>query len=92
MNLNFMMLGMIIMASFVAALFFLRYWRETRDRFFLFFALAFTLEGCNRIILGLQRYSDEQEPFFYLVRLAAFTLILVAIIDKNLRRKPGGTK
>lgn len=87
MNINLMMLGMIIMACFVAALFFLRYWRETRDRFFLFFALSFTLEGVGRIILGLQRYSDEQEPFIYLIRLAAFSMILIAILDKNWIRK-----
>lgn len=92
MNLNFMMLGMIIMASFVASLFFLRYWRQTRDRFFLFFALSFLLDATGRVILGLQHYSDEQEPFFYLFRLAAFSVILIAIIDKNWRRRPGETK
>jgi hypothetical protein len=87
MHLSLMMLGAIAMACFVASLLFLRSWRETRDRFFLFFSLAFCVEGVGRIVLGLQRYSDEQEPFFYLIRLLSFVIILVAIIDKNFFRK-----
>lgn len=71
------------MASMVAALFFLRFWRDTRDRFFLLFAIAFVIEGLNRALLGLTGVSQEHEPFFYLVRLFAFGLILVAIVDKN---------
>ena len=71
------------MASMVAALFFLRFWQDTRDRFFLLFAIAFAIEGLNRALLGLTVVSQEHEPFFYLVRLFAFGLILVAIVDKN---------
>jgi Family of unknown function (DUF5985) len=80
---NSVILGAIAMASMVAALFFLRFWRDTRDRFFLLFAIAFVIEGLNRALLGLTVVSQEHEPFFYLVRLFAFGLILVAIVDKN---------
>jgi Family of unknown function (DUF5985) len=80
---NSVILGAIAMASMVAALFFLRFWRDTRDRFFLLFAIAFGVEGLNRALLGLTAVSQEQEPFFYLVRLFTFGLILVAIVDKN---------
>lgn len=80
---NSVILGAIAMASMVAALFFLRFWRDTRDRFFLLFAIAFGVEGLNRALLGLTAASQEQEPFFYLVRLFTFGLILVAIVDKN---------
>jgi MFS-type transporter involved in bile tolerance (Atg22 family) len=81
---NSVILGAIAMASMVAALFFLRFWRDTRDRFFLLFAIAFGgIEGLNRALLGLTAVSQEQEPFFYLVRLFTFGLILVAIVDKN---------
>ena len=83
MRVNAVILGAIAMASWVAALFFLRFWKNTRDRFFLFFAVAFFAEALNRAALGLTPVSHEQEPFFYLVRLFAFGLILVAIIDKN---------
>jgi uncharacterized membrane protein HdeD (DUF308 family) len=71
------------MACFVICLFFLRFWKKTRDRFFLFFAVSFALEGVNRIILGLDYRANENEPVYYLVRLLSFVLILIAIIDKN---------
>jgi len=80
---NSVLLGAIAMASLVAALFFLRFWTETRDRFFLFFAIAFFVEALSRAALGVTTVKSEQEPFFYLVRLCAFGLIIVAILDKN---------
>jgi hypothetical protein len=81
------LLGATAMASLVAALFFLRFWRETGDRFFLYFAVAFGMEGLNRSVLGLSTVSQETEPFFYLVRLIAFLLILAAIVDKNRKKR-----
>jgi hypothetical protein len=81
------LLGATAMASLVAALFFLRFWRETGDRFFLYFAVAFGIEGLNRSVLGLSSVSQETEPFFYLVRLIAFLLILAAIVDKNRKKR-----
>ncbi len=75
--------GGIAMGSFIAGLFFLRFWRQTRDVFFLCFALSFWLEAGNRIALGLLAHNDESEPAFYLVRLLAYGLILFAIWHKN---------
>jgi hypothetical protein len=80
---NQLLLGAIAMASLVIGLFFLRFWKNTRDRFFLFFAAAFWLEGLNRALLGLQGSGSENEPLVYMVRLFSFVLILVAILDKN---------
>jgi hypothetical protein len=80
---NQILLGAIAMANLTIGLFFLRFWKKTRDRFFLFFAVAFSLEGLNRVLLGLFNETTENEPFFYLVRLLSFVLILIAIIDKN---------
>jgi uncharacterized membrane protein HdeD (DUF308 family) len=85
---NLLLLGANAMASLVAGLFFLRFWRDTRDRFFLFFATAFGVEGVNRIALGLTDVSQENEPYFYLVRLFSFLLILAAIVDKNRKKSP----
>lgn len=82
---NLMFLGAIAMANFTASLFFLRFWRHSRDRFFMFFALAFAIEALIRVMLGVIHYSSEQEPLFYLVRLFSYVLIIVAIIDKNRR-------
>ena len=45
--------GAIAMASFVIALFFLRFWRNSRDRFFLYFSLSFGIEGVHRIVSAL---------------------------------------
>lgn len=80
---NQLLLGAIAMASLVIGLFFLRFWKNTRDRFFLFFAAAFFVEGVNRALLGLQESGSENEPLVYLIRLFSFVLILIAILDKN---------
>jgi hypothetical protein len=80
---NSLILGAVAMASSVAALFFLRYWRKTRDVLFLLFALAFAVDAITRVTLGLGGGGGEQEPLFYLARLVTFALILVAIIQKN---------
>jgi hypothetical protein len=82
-SMNAVVLGAIAMASLVAALFFLRFWRDTGDRFFALFALAFALDAATRLGLGLTDVAAEYEPFFYVARLVTFALILIAIIDKN---------
>ncbi|MDQ3026223.1 MAG: DUF5985 family protein [Pseudomonadota bacterium] len=85
---NEILVGGIATASLVAALFFFRFWRATRDRFFMYFALSFALEGVNRLALYLTVGPNEDAPAYYLVRLLAYGLILAAIIDKNRDRKP----
>lgn len=80
---NLFLLGAVAMASFITALFFLRFWNQTRDPLFLLFAIAFAVDAVTRIALGLWTISSEQEPFFYLARLVTFALILVAIVNKN---------
>ena len=80
-----LLVGAVACASLVAALFFLRFWTHTRDRFFLFFALSFAIEGVNRVILYLSVGLYEDAPVYYVVRLVAYGLILAAIIDKNRR-------
>lgn len=87
MAMDLMLLGAIAMACFMASLFFLSFWKTTRDRFFLFFAVSFGLEGCSRILLGLNYYSNEQAPLFYLIRLFAFLIILGAIVEKNITKR-----
>lgn len=81
--LNTMLIGAIAMASATISLFFFSYWRSTRDRFFLFFALAFLLEAINRILLAIASVRGEDAPEYYLIRLLAYSLILIAIVDKN---------
>ncbi len=80
---NSVLLGAVAMASSIAALFFLRFWRQTRDRLFLLFSLAFAVDAVTRLALGLVEVSSEHEPLFYMARLVTFALIAVAIIHKN---------
>lgn len=85
---NQMLSGALALACFVAALFFLRFWRNTRDRFFLYFALSFALEGVNRIGIGsLALGGDEDHPLFYGLRVIAYGLIVAAIWRKNRERR-----
>jgi len=87
-----MLTGAIAMASTVIALFFLRFWRNTRDRFFMYFALSFGIEGAHRVYSALTYQDAEDSPLHYLVRLLAYGLIIWAILEKNLpqRNKDGG--
>ena len=84
-----MLLGAVAMASFVAALFFLRFWTQTRDPLFLYFAAAFGIDAVSRLALGLSQPSDELEPLYYAARLAMFGLIIAGIIQKN---RPSGLR
>jgi uncharacterized membrane protein HdeD (DUF308 family) len=81
--------GMIAMASLIIALFFLRFWRNTRDRFFLYFALSFGIEGVHRIVATMTLDETEDSPLHYLVRLLAYGLIIWAILEKNLPSRKG---
>jgi hypothetical protein len=77
--------GALTMACFVTGLVLLKFWRMTRDRFFLLFALAFWLFALNWIVLALAHPSDENRHWLYVVRLPTFLLIVLAILDKNRR-------
>lgn len=84
-SLQVLLLGATAAASFVAALFFLKFWRRTADRFFLLFSVAFFVDAGHRVVLGLID-PNEQGPHVYLGRLLVFFLILTAIFYKNRRR------
>ena len=79
------MTGAIVLASWLAGLFFLRFWRDTRDRLFLIFAGAFWLLGLTRLALVI--VQREEHHYIYWIRLAAFVLIVIAIVDKNRPRR-----
>ncbi len=77
------LLGVIATAFGTAGVFFLKFWRDTRDWFFLAFAASFLVEGVNRCAYLLVDKPNEGSPWIYFVRLLAFLLILVAILRKN---------
>ena len=82
-----LMTGAICMGSLVIALFFLRFWRDSGDRFFLYFAASFFIEGLHRLYSALHDAGGEDSPLHYLIRLLAYGLILWAILEKNLPRE-----
>jgi hypothetical protein len=76
--------GLLTCGYVVAGGFFLSFWFRTRDGLFGLFALAFWLMALNQalpILLGIPK--EEQSPA-YLLRLAAFVLIIIGILRKNL--------
>jgi hypothetical protein len=73
---------MLVMSAAVAGTFFLRFWRRTRDRLFAIFAAAFWLMGLNWLLLAIYA-GDEINSAVYGIRLLAFVLILIGIVDKN---------
>jgi hypothetical protein len=75
--------GAVALGFAACALFFLRFWRRTREELFLAFAVAFLLLGAGQTILALANISTEERGSIYLLRLTAFLLILVAIYRKN---------
>lgn len=79
--------GMMVAGYLVAALFFLRFYRETRDRLFWAFSIAFAMLAAQRAALAILPPTDRNEVLIYGLRLLAFILILAAILDKN--RKNG---
>jgi hypothetical protein len=75
--------GASTMGYFLAGLFFVRFWRRTSDILFLAFAIAFSLLGLAQVILTLGGMPIEERSWVFLLRLAAFLIILGAIAKKN---------
>ncbi|MDQ6716926.1 MAG: DUF5985 family protein [Gemmatimonadota bacterium] len=75
--------GALAMGYAVAALYFIKFWRQTHDRLFALFALAFCLLVIHRVLLAALVGTEEQAVAYYLLRLVAFALIAVAVIGKN---------
>lgn len=74
--------GCIFLGFLVVAGHFFKFWRTTRDRFFLLFAVAFFLLGVEKFIVALF-IGAETLSCIYIVRLVASCFIIAAIVDKN---------
>ena len=75
--------GAIAMGFVIAGLFFLRFWKRTHEGLFVAFALAFWLLGLTQALLTFTNIPVEERSWLYLLRLAAFSLILASIWIKN---------
>ena len=81
---NQFLLGCVVMASLAVGLFFLRYFKATRDRLFLLFSVAFWLLALNWAIAA---FDPTLQKYAHVARFLAFFVIAVAVIDKNRRQK-----
>ena len=75
--------GILFAECLVIALFFARFWRQSNDRLFAFFAAAFAILSPNWFLLAFVPPEAEARALIYVFRLVAFILIIVAIVDKN---------
>jgi hypothetical protein len=77
--------GAVTLGFLVAAGFFVRFWRQTADRLFLAFALAFVLFALNQALSSWLTVLIEPASLIYALRVLGFLIILGAIVDKNAR-------
>ena len=78
--------GAVTLGFLTIALYFLRFWRRSGDALFAAFAGAFALLGLNQALLVLINVPVEERSWVYILRIAAFVLILSAIAQKNRAR------
>lgn len=78
--------GAIVMGFAVATLLFLSYWRRTGQSLFLTFSASFFLLAVNYTWLALTNIPVEERSPLFLIRLLAFSLIIVAIVQSNTKR------
>jgi hypothetical protein len=78
--------GALTLGFLAVGLFFLKFWRRTGDGLFAAFAVAFALMAANQAAPVLLNIPSESQGYIYLLRLAAFLLIIAAVLRKNLGR------
>lgn len=80
---NEFLLGIATAGAWAVGLFLMRLWRDTRDRFFGLFGVAFWVLSLHWLGLAVAALPSEGRHYFYITRLVAFLLIIAAIVDKN---------
>jgi hypothetical protein len=81
---DYFLSGAIVMGFWVIGLFFFKFWRDSRDRLFAYFCLAFWILAAERIgVVYIGTAQDETGPVVYLARVVAFFLIAWGILEKN---------
>jgi hypothetical protein len=81
------LLGAVIMGDVIAAVFFVRYWRLTGDRFFLFFSASFIAIAVSRVVVDENLPPVGYEPFGYIIRILSYVFIIAGIMYKNIGAK-----
>ena len=81
-----MLSGALLFAYFIAGVHFFQFWRRTRDRLFVHFAIAFWLFMLNQLATSIPQVADQADGYEYLLRVLGFVLIIIGIVDKNVAR------
>lgn len=78
--------GGTFVASLAVALFFLRFWRMSREPLFAVLSGAFAVFAVNRLLLTVLE-SEDRRLWVYVTRAVVFALIAAAVVAKNLDRR-----
>jgi Fe2+ transport system protein B len=81
--------GALSAACLVVSLFFARYYRQSRDRIFIFFVIAFVCLGAHWVGLAIVNPQAETRHYLFVIRLLAFVAIIAGVLDKNRRSRSG---
>jgi len=81
--LTHVLLGAVIMGDCIAALFFVRFWKITGDRFFLFFAASFIAIAVSRVVVDEGVPPFGHEALGYMIRILSYVFIIAGILYKN---------
>lgn len=77
------LLGFIGACSSLAALFFLRFWRDSRDPLFLAFAAFFGIQGLVHTVVLMLPRPNEGNVWLFGLRSLSVLWVLGAILWKN---------
>lgn len=86
MTIDQMLIGAIAVLNLVIMMYFLKFWKDTKDVFFILFAASFLIECVNRALYGLNADPFESNVEYYLVRMLAYLCIFAAIMLKNIAK------
>ncbi len=81
------LLGCITASSLTIGLFFLRFWKATRDILFLAFAVFFVIQGGSHAFVVSLSHPNEGSFWLFLVRLLSILVVLAAILWKNASKR-----
>ena len=77
------LLGAVVMGDVIAALFFVRFWKMTGDRFFLFFSASFLAIAVSRLVVDESIPPFGMEAVGYMIRILSYLFIIAGILYKN---------
>jgi len=80
------LLGALTVANTMVMAFFLKFWLQTKDIFYLFFSTVFLLLALERALSIIVLNCLDNSVIIYVIRLLAFSCIAAAIIYKNMHR------